>query len=94
MLVSTEALIEFLYEWRRDKLAVVLLVGLMGGDSVIEAWARLDDMLPHIDALAREGRPKGRKSASLQYDIAQRVRDLANEVEPWLRQVAELETAA
>lgn len=94
-MISTETLLQFLYERRRDKLALVLLMGFMGGDSVIEAWMRLDDWMPKIKELekgSQKVRKPNTKKFDIDHDLALRVKSLAEDIEPWLRQLAELES--
>lgn len=93
-LISDESLINMMYDHRTDKLAVVLLVGFMGGDSTLEAWTRLDDFMPTIRDLARRSAKgyRGKDKLKIDSQIALRVRDLAEQVEPWLRQIAEADS--
>jgi hypothetical protein len=92
-MISTESLIELLFSHRRDKLALTCLLGFMAGDSVLEAWIRLDNWMPVITDLShRSGKSyRGKDKIKVDHDIAQRVLDIAKEIEPWLKQLAEKE---
>lgn len=89
-MISTISVIEMLHNWRDDKMALVCFVSYMGGDSVFEAWERLDQVLPQIQEVADKSR--GRKpEIDVNHDLANRVRNIAEEIEPWLKQLAERE---
>lgn len=96
MRISTDGVAADLYEWRRDRLALLVLVGLMGGDSLADAWSRLDDALGTMAELERGSR-KGRgyptaERLPIDHDLASRVLEIASDIEPWLRQLAEAES--
>lgn len=90
--ISVESVIDGLYSWRRDKLALTALLGFMGGDSATEAWVRLDEILPTLKDLATQSRKGAKSRIAIDHDIAARVASIAEEIEPWLRQIAEMET--
>lgn len=96
-MIGTESFIDLLHSWRRDKMAMTVLVGLMGGDSISEAWVRLDDVMPTLQEMetgSRKNRGRSKEPRlDLDHDLCKRVLEHAREVEPWLRQLAETETA-
>lgn len=92
-MISSTSAIKMLYEWRSDKMALVVFVALMGGDSILESWERLNKFLPEMQDIATRSEPRRKKDrVNVNNNIAKRVRDIAEEVEPWLRQLAERET--
>jgi len=83
-----EALIEQLHSYRREKLALVALVGSMNS-SEQEALTRLREIIDSIEPYLDEKRSenKGRLDASAR--LAQDVLGIARDIEPWLAQSVE-----
>jgi hypothetical protein len=72
-------------------MALTILIGTVGGDSIIEAWSRLDDLMPIYHKLDVQSRKRVKNRLAIDHDIAERVSDIAKEIEPWLKQLAERE---
>jgi hypothetical protein len=89
-MISTESVIDLLRDHHRDKLALTVLVGLMGGDDLTTSWSRLDELLPVMRKIRDQSRKGVRDRLPVDGDIARRVHEIAAEIEPWLRQVAEV----
>jgi hypothetical protein len=93
-MISTTSMIQALYNWREDKMALtcftVLLVSENG--SAFEAWEKLNESIPAMKEIADGSRGKGKnRKFPVNHDIAKRVLDIAEEIEPWIRQLAERE---
>lgn len=58
----------------------------------MEAWVRLDDVMPTIEYLEKQSRKRAKpRLSNIDHDLAERVYDIAREIEPWLKQLAERE---
>ena len=92
MPLTTEGLIHEMVRFRADKLALVALIGSMGAESEADALARLRDIRDlasdQLLALRRKRKSEWTSVERKQHPIWQGVYELANEVEPWLAQVA------
>lgn len=93
---STESIIAELYDWRKDKMATCVALGVMC-DSIPEAVERIKSALPTMKKMEEESRPQKyrKKTARLRleidHDVASRVADLFEELLPWLEKLATLE---
>jgi tRNA A37 methylthiotransferase MiaB len=85
--ITTDGVIEGLRRFRRDKLAVVALVGCMGQDDPAEALERLRAVRDVMSEQLTEHRRSSSRRRDPLAELAADVYDLAVEVEPWLAQV-------
>lgn len=91
--LTTDGAIEQLARFRKDKLALVALVGSMGNESEADALARLREIITILGEHLTEARRARRGRRSGVDQLASDVLDLAREVEPWLTQIVERSSA-
>jgi hypothetical protein len=89
MPLSTEGLLEELQRFRRDKLALVALVGCMDAESEEGALIRLREIIALTEEHLVEARSANRGRLGRKDQLARDVLELASEIEPWLAKVAE-----
>jgi len=88
MPLSTEGLIEELHRFRRDKLAIVALVGAMSETNEQDALKRLREIIEITQEYLVEARSAHRGRLGTRDRLAADVLELASEIEPWLAKVA------
>lgn len=95
-MILIEDQVDFLRASRKEKMAVAILVGTMV-NSLEEATEKLEELIPLFEKIAEQSRSqkymknKDRtERLDVDHEICVRVRDLAKELYPWIKQVREL----
>lgn len=94
-MISTTSVIKALYDWRQDKMALTCFTVLLASEdgSAFEAWEKLKETIPAMKEIQEGSRGKStNRKFIVNHDIATRVLEIAEEVEPWVRQLAERQT--
>lgn len=94
-MITTEGIIQLLKESRQEKLAATLVLGLMY-DSIQESVDRLESILPTMKKIEhgsrkRYGRDKSER-INVDHDIALLAKDIVEDLLPWLKKIAALQT--
>jgi hypothetical protein len=87
--LTTEGVIEELRRHRKDKLALVGLVGSMDPVSEVAALARLRDVIARLETHLTEARSANRGRLGDSDRLASDILALASDIEPWLASFVE-----